>query len=423
MKEYAREICLIFAEKYPRSAAFSGGRRLRIGLWEKIFPEIKKNFETKDAFLESAEWLSEQKIIEIKWMSFRAHDGVDAMYLLDPDRLYDYVGLLHPAQIDAEILEVVADVLPKTDISAHLHKYVIAHPSVVRELLSVGTLVQLKVALILLSDMFVLCNTAKEICLRQPVRQLSVALFHNSKRIEHLLVFMQRVADKAGPGSFQTLFSTGNDEAADKIMVSKELGLHRSYPEVSCLLSGTLRFSDRSILKPDGRMLSLPLQSVAGLDQYIPSCKEEHILLLENKESFYSAVAGTGAGALHPEPPTDVNGADPFTGYLYLGGFPNSAAAILIRKLAEAAVRISCFCDLDPAGILIAEKVQHIAGTSIEFYKMDVETYETYRQYGYQLSPNELKKLSSSADPHFTGLIEAIRASGLGVEQEIVSLG
>jgi len=125
---------------------------------------------------------------------------------------------------------------------------------------------------------------------------------------------------------------------------------------------------------------------------------------------------------LHPEPLPGVNGADPFTGYLYLGGFPNSSAAILIRKLAEASVRISCFCDLDPAGILIAEKVQQIAGTSIEFYKMDVKTYETYRQYGYQLSSNELKKLSSSTDPHFTGLIEAIRASGVGIEQEIIFL-
>jgi len=417
MKEYARGICLIFAEKYPRSAAFSGGRRLRIGLWEKIFPEIKKNFETKDAFLESAEWLSAQKIIEIRWMSFRAHDEVDAMYLLDPDRLYAYVGLLHPAQIDAEILEVVADVLPKTDISAHFHEYVLAHPSAVRELLCVGTLVQLKVALTLLSDMFVLSNTAKEICLRQPVRQLSVALFHNSKRIEQLLIFMQRVADRAGAGSSQTVFPTGPDEAADKLTVSKELGLQRSYPEVSCQLSGILRFSDRSILQPDGRVLSLPLQSVAGLDQYIPRYKGEHILLLENKESFYSAVAG----ALHPEP-TGASGSDPFAGYLYLGGFPNSAAAILIRKLGEASVRISCFCDLDPAGILIAEKAQQIAGTSIEFFKMDVETYETYRQYGYQLSPNELKKLSTSADPHFIGLIEAIRGSGVGVEQEIVSL-
>ena len=421
MKEYAREICLIFAEKYPRSAAFSGGRRLRIGQWEKIFPEIKKNFETKDAFLESAEWLAEQKIIEIKWMSFRAHNEVDAMYLLDAAMLHDYVGLLHPAQIDARILEAVSGIVPKTDISAYFHEYLMAHPSAVRELLGVGTLAQLEAALALLTDMFVLSNTAKEICLRQPVRQLSVALFHNSKRIEQILIFMQRVADKA-----------------DKITVSKELGLQRSYPEVSSLLSGVFRFSDGSLLHPGGRMLSLPLQSVSGLDQYIPSCKEEHILLLENKESFYSAVTGTAApadtaifatatasastGALHQKPPPGVNGVDLFTGYLYLGGFPNSAAAILIRKLAEASVRISCFCDLDPAGILIAEKAQHIAGTSIEFYKMDVETYETYRQYGYQLSSNELKKLSSSTDPHFAGLIEAIRASEVGVEQEIISL-
>jgi hypothetical protein len=412
MKEYAREICLIFAEKYPRSAAFSGGRRLRIGQWEKIFPNIKKSFEAKDAFLESAEWLAEQKILEIKWMSFRTHDEVDAIYLLDAHKLYAYVGLLHPAQIDAEILEIVAGILPKTDISVHFYDFINEHPGTVRELLGACKPAQLKTALALLTDMFVLSNTTKEVCIRQPVRQLSVVLFHNSKRIEQLLGFMQRIADKAGAGGSQTgphlnaknPFSTGSDREEDKITVSKELGLQRSYPEVSCLLSGVFHFSDGTLLHPGGRMLTLPLQSVTGLDQYIPSCKEEHILLLENKESFYSASSGT----------------DPFTGYLYLGGFPNSAAAILIKKLAEASQRISCFCDLDPAGILIAEKVQQIAGTFVDFFKMDVETYETYRQYGYQLSSNELKKLSSSTDPHFTSLIEAIRAHGVGVEQEIV---
>ena len=51
----ARTILSAFAEAYPTSAHYRGGRKLRLGDWHRRLPQIEEDVEEREAFLEAVE--------------------------------------------------------------------------------------------------------------------------------------------------------------------------------------------------------------------------------------------------------------------------------------------------------------------------------------------------------------------------------
>src|SRR6056297_1212214 len=82
-----------FENDYPFSAQFRGGRALRKGRWERIFPDIENDPQIKDEFISAAEELETEGVLTIKWARHRRGDRIEALYLKDPARLYEMLDL------------------------------------------------------------------------------------------------------------------------------------------------------------------------------------------------------------------------------------------------------------------------------------------------------------------------------------------
>jgi hypothetical protein len=402
VREYLDEICTILMQKYPSSAAFSGGRRLRVGDWYRRFPETLEDFEAKNAFLDALLELESRGIIEARWRRYRTGEEIEAIYLDSAEALYGFTGVLHPRGASQQILDHLQQIEVREPLAVRLRSALIdqldADQAITTELFKVQGAGELQLLKLLLDDLFILIEAADPDRTRShTIRELSILLFHDSKRIEHILGRTDRLVSRTLGASLSDL-----------------LDLKRSYPETTCALPGTLQFSARGPWDLSSRSVTLPLITVSEVLCYQPAREDERILLLENKESYYTAVH-----RLHLQPDGLLSG---FHGFVYLGGFPNQADAQLIRLLAASSVRLSCFCDLDPSGLLIAQQVQKIAECPVDLSHMDLETYESYRAYGYDLIPSELGKLARVTDPRFEELSCVLSAAKRGVEQEIIPL-
>jgi hypothetical protein len=221
------------------------------------------------------------------------------------------------------------------------------------------------------------------------VRALSVLLFRDSKRLEYIYSLLKHFD-----------FSPRN------------LGLpERSFPRT--LVSGRLVFEYREgggLENPRSLILGFPLESVEGFRavKTLEPREQPAVLVVENKESFYAL-------ARQSSPAWD--------GCLYCGGYPNRAAAAMIRLFAASAFRFFHAGDMDPDGLLILQTVRDTAGRPVSPLRMDEAVFDRYLPWARPLKPSmlaQLNKLRPELAGEFAGLIRRIRETGRGVEQEII---
>jgi hypothetical protein len=221
------------------------------------------------------------------------------------------------------------------------------------------------------------------------VRALSVLFFQDSKRLEYLYGLLDHFG-----------FSPRN------------LGLpERSFPET--LVSGKLVFEYREggvLETPQSLILGFPLESLKSFRSVraLDCAEGPAVLVVENKESFYAL-------ARQPSAVYDC--------CLYCGGYPNRAAAAMIRLFAASAFRFFHAGDLDPDGLLIFQTVGDIAGQPLSPLRMDEAVFDRYLPWARPLKPSmmaQLDRLRPELAGEFAGLIRRIRETGRGVEQEII---
>jgi hypothetical protein len=223
------------------------------------------------------------------------------------------------------------------------------------------------------------------------VRALSVLLFQDSKRLEYLYGLLDHFG-----------------------LSPRNLGLpERSFPET--LVSGDLVFEYREggvLENPRSLILGFPLESVKSFRAVRTREDRERpaLLVVENKESFYALAREGGPAA-------------PYRCCLYCGGYPNRAAAAMIRLFAASAFRFFHAGDLDPDGLLIFQTVGDIAGQPLCPLKMDEASFDRYLPWARPLKPSmlaQLDRLRPELAGQFAGLIRRMRETGRGVEQEII---
>lgn len=391
LNEYARRILEVFAEAYPASSQIRGGRKLRKGSWEKIFPEITGSVERKEEFLRGVESLVSAGIISVKWKRFREGDETEALYLEDPEKLYALTDAEDPKAVRREMLKLLTGTRPRTDLAADVREALAAKLEVYHDIF-VDDIGELR-------DILTLFDLEKEQLTGRTVRGISVKLFNDSKRIEALLP----AADKIARGV------TGEG-------VSEILGLKRSYPEVSFFLDGKLTFypdggnDRRSAPKKwdtGGIPLTLPEEAVRRIREIAFTGDSKRVLSVENKETYYTACR-----ALRGR----------FSAFVYTGGYPNGAVKGLLSLLSGLGGTLYHFGDLDPEGLYIFFEVEKSAGVKVGPFLMNGEVYGKYAEYGYPLNAAARTKLEGIRDPRFTGLREGMKRYGKGVEQEIIEL-
>lgn len=388
----AREILNAFAEAYPTSAHYRGGRKLRLSGWSRRLPEIEEDVEEKEAFLRSVEELVSDGLLSVKWRRFRVGEEVEALYLEDPGRLYALFGAKAPWHRRDELLAVLRQPPWTERALAPLRERLEAlleahHPVPVEEATELRELGRL----------FLL---TPEETVGLPIRALSVRLFGDSKRLERLLP----TADK--------LFF---DVAGERL--SERLGLSRSYPEVTFALFGSLRMG-QDPWELSGYPLTLPLQSVERVSDAVlrrpQATGAPWVLSVENKESFYAvceAARAAWATAGQAAPPSAV---------LYTAGHPGEAVRRLLGAVSEGASVILHFGDIDPDGLLILQELAEGTGLRIHPFSMDEETFRRYLRFGRALGQSSLSRLEQVRLDELRGVAALIGESGTGVEQEVI---
>lgn len=408
----ARKILESFAEAYPLSAHFKGGSKLRLGGWDRRFPEITRGVEAKEEFLAAVEELVSAGVLSVKWQKFREGDRVQSLCLENPDVMFRVVGETHPETERNEMLEVI-----KTGRSANRGEYsdrdegfdtgttecVEAMRSRLGALLESRHPVPVKDA-VELGDILKLASLEPDVVSGYSIRALSIRLFGDSKRIEGIL----KTADKIA-------------EAAWGRKLSEYLGLDRRYPETTCKGRFTLHFFDgrewrfSTGAEENLSSVTLPVDTVdriasiewADSSERPQRNRPRRILSVENKETYHVV---------------DIHGLS-FDGYVYTSGHPNDADTAFLRACAAAGAEIYHFGDLDPDGILILRELDRALPGGCRPWMMSKAIHSKYIDFGRNLTPSACRRISSLSYAPVGDLIEAIRRTGIGVEQEVIDLG
>ncbi len=373
----ARRILQQFADAYPMSAHYRGGRALRKAKWHELMPEITRDVDAKQRFLDAVDELVAGGILSVRWRRFREGDEVEALYLQQPDALYRVLGRRSPAEVAAAQRTVLHQATPPPgSLAAAVATHVAAlldaaHPS--------GFADEAE-----LRDTLRLLSLHPEEAGSLPIRALSVRLFGDSKRIESLL----RVADSASL-------------AAAGVRASERLALERSYPEASIALWGKLCLGGGRSWQLRGEILTLPLATVTALEAVEFSGP---LTTVENKESFAVFVRSMTGGAA-----------------VYTGGHPNRAVQSLIRAAAVACDSARHFGDMDPEGLLIYQEIAAII-PHLRPLLMDPATYDRVAPHGRPLTAKEIAVLDRISRPELEPLVARMRARRIAVEQEVIDL-
>lgn len=381
-----------FAEVYPTSAHYRGGRKLRLSGWSRRLPQIETDVEEKEAFLRSVEELASAGVLSVKWRRFRVGEEVEALYLEDPESLFALIGAKAPWHRRDELLAVLRGHPWTEPVLSELRERLrtlleAQHPLPAEEATELRELGRL----------FLLTREDTQGC---PIRALSVRLFNDSKRLERLLPTADKLAAEI-----------------DGERLSERLGLERSYPEVTFTLFGSQRLGDAR-WQLSGEILTLPLQSVERVSDVVLRRPEATgapwVLSVENKESFYAVCEAAreawrmgGEGA----PPSAV---------VYTAGHPGDAVRGLLKVISEEAAALFHFGDMDPEGLLILQGLSERTGRTIHPFRMDEGTFRRYLRFGRALSERSVARLKEVRLDELARVAALIRESGTGVEQEVI---
>lgn len=395
----ARAILVEFADSFPESAHFRGGRKLRKGGWERVFPGLDADVETKEAFLDAVDELVAMGLVSVRWRRFREGSEVEALYLEDADRLFSLVGRASPEEVREQMLAVLRGeawaVSPdpalrdvheavRTHLAAALkerHPLPLSGPEELRSLARLFTVSAAQARLV-------------------PLRALSVRLYRDSKRLERLLPVADRLTRRAAG-----------------VAISAELGLARSYPEASLALRGTLVFAASQPRRWEcaAHAVTLPAATVDEIRAVEFASPAPAVLSVENKETFHTLAERLRAGALPPR----------FEAVAYCGGHPHAVYTSLLSRCAAAGAGLHHFGDLDPDGLLILAELDRALEADVHPFLMDVPTYRTYFPHGYEPPPARLELLAASKES-LPAAIQPLAAEilnhGTGVEQEVIAV-
>jgi hypothetical protein len=235
-------------------------------------------------------------------------------------------------------------------------------------------------------------------------RALSILLYRDSKRLENLLGLCKPLLTRA-----------------QKTVLMQYLWPRREFPET--MISGKIAIEFKNSKTPmvnaAGHIFGLPLENaeeISGIQPVVQK-SDKTVLTIENKETFYALAS--------PQKHGSNKSLSRYDCFLYTGGYPNRAAAAIIRTLAVSGFSFYHAGDLDPDGVLILQNVSELAGRPVSPVRMDAATFDLYRSWARHLGKPMLRQIEkinmeTKAVPELAGLLRRIEETGLGVEQEIV---
>ena len=231
-----------------------------------------------------------------------------------------------------------------------------------------------------------------------------------SNRIEHLAIFASRVtgnphAFDAGTISGNLLYRLIQRMNKDRQIVFPSLQRHRCYLSVGLMLdqvSNYMMFYGISARKKEGtvhagiegflqerEMVQIPLAVLAKCEKI--ECPNHRIRIVENPSIFALLCAkATGEEA-----------------YMCMNGQPRLSALLSLELLAKSDTKIYYAGDLDPEGLLIAQKLKKYYQGFFEYWHMTEEDYRKSRSEEV-ISEKRLKILDHITDPELRKVADAV---------------
>ncbi len=147
-------------------------------------------------------------------------------------------------------------------------------------------------------------------------------------------------------------------------------------------------------------ILQISLNVIANLDRM--DCVNKEIYIVENPTVF----------AMLCSREKDKS-------YMCMNGQPRLAACMILDLLAKTGTSIYYSGDLDPEGLLIAQKLSQYYSEEFNFWHMDKSDYELCKSQK-ALSKRRMKMLENITDERLIPVAESIKTSGIPGYQENV---
>ncbi|GHV63149.1 hypothetical protein AGMMS49587_12210 [Spirochaetia bacterium] len=419
MTPWEDRIINAFIERYPASAAArlanSKKNILRIPAL-KVFPGFYNAApDERESFLDAAKSLETRKILSLVWVRYRKDAELSTLVCHDMEKLFEFSQKPSPKTIAeaareaagkiALHLRIEGDEDPNTEKTCAFFSFLSENMTAPDAAKGIGA-----ESVHDLAKLFQAVSKPVNLTLRA----LSISLYNDSKKLEALI------------NSCKAIFARAERQ---RIAMPELSFLDRSFPETSIAGRITITIENsQALVNESGSILTLPLVTIQKIesiaDCHSESASGEHpsVLMLENKETFF-----TLAAALY----TSGASCRTYTCILYVGGYPNRAVCALVRILAKSGFTFYHSGDLDPDGILILQELQGIinnagiAGQTVTPVYMDTSTFARYLEHGRKLEPSMLQRITLIKDetralPGIAELIEKIEKTRKGIEQEII---
>lgn len=250
------------------------------------------------------------------------------------------------------------------------------------------------------------------------LRQFSIRCFHDSKIVEQEIrkacgILMRYSMESAE--SIEEQASEDTDYVTD-LNLDEILAQYHIFRNPSWLMmKGNAAFLMKS---SEGIMNSIHLQGFPGgmgisnedIDKisWIEDVKPSYIITIENLTSFHQWRMSDGGLCI------------------YLGGFANESRRKMLKDLYQVYNQVPFyhFGDIDCGGFYIWKNLCESTGIPFKARKMDLNTYDSYAEYGKDLTGRDRKQLGlMKEDPFFIEqkeLFEQMLIRGKKIEQECI---
>ncbi|MDR1899942.1 MAG: DUF2399 domain-containing protein [Treponema sp.] len=422
MTAWEKRIINRFIDRY--AAALSRregaeGARLSLRLRSRsVFPEFDAaSPDEKESYLEAAEALERKKLLKLSWEKRGKGERLNTLLCEDMGKLFKASGRMEPVARAETIRMLFKARLPAAGNSPLPKKALPSEHNSGRE--------KAEALLGYLAENFSARGLWKDIDMEaagdfasllavffdpltfksMTTRAASILLYSDSKRLETVMDL------------FHPILSLAERQG---VPLPDFSFLERSFPET--LLSGRISLEYKNgeapLVNAAGSILGFPLASVREMQcvRALFPQGEPRVLSIENKEVFYALSGGLREG---------VGEIARYDCFLYTGGYPNQAAAALLRLMASSGFSFFHAGDLDPDGILILQHVMDIAGRPVSPLRMDASSFDRYLPWARPLADTVLRQVPRIRDdtralPGLAELIRRIEETGRGVEQEII---
>ena len=224
------------------------------------------------------------------------------------------------------------------------------------------------------------------------IRELSVKLFNNSKRLEEIENPVRSLLYKYG-------------EYDDKETVLEEHNIIKTPTYVMVKGCGLLVFAEQKIdLEKISGDIALSTQTLKSLCSV--ELKGASVITIENLTSFHKYKATNEL-------------------VIYLGGFHNSVKRDFIKLVERAnpGTVFKHFGDIDAGGFYILEHLKSKTGINFLPQNMDVGTLDANKENWISLSENDRVRLASLSEKNnsYADVIEYMLKNNCKLEQETVS--